>query len=312
MPTFPSTSPTGSFYSAPSINYGPLPTDIAPGAAGSTTSTANLINSLNRSGQAAALGARIPNAGGLEAQSSANIGNELAGQLPPDVRALLGQQAAENATASGVSGSPAANSAYLRALGLTSLQEQQMGQQNLSAALARNPQAPLYDPSQMVLSPYQSAELTLQEANALTNTRLAQLPQGGGGGGGRTSGYNPPTLPSPIQPQSVGATGIIDSGYIPHGGWSPTASYPDQVRAWQDSIGYGQGAPTTTGPGVTTINGQPIDYSGGGVPGTITINGQQIDATTGQPLSNMNLDQLSGLDSSLYGNVPVPEALPSS
>lgn len=287
MPTFPSTSPSGSFYSAPSINYGPLPTDIAPGASGSTTSTANLINSLNRNAQSAALGARIPNAGGLEAQSSANIGNELAGQLPPDVRALLGQQAAENATASGISGSRAANSAYLRALGLTSLQEQQMGQQNLSAALARNPQAPLYDPSQMVLSPYQSAELTLQEANALTNTRLAQLPQGGGGGG-RTSGYNPPSLPSPIQPQSVGATGPFAPDYQPSPGWAPGAPFQAQQQAWWNSIGYGPNQSSTGSSG----------------PATMTVGGVPYDPATGLPIDQSSFDQLTEANPGAVWNQP--------
>lgn len=283
MPTFPSTSPTGSFYSAPSINYGPLPTDIAPGASGSTTSTANLINSLNRNAQSAALGARIPNAGGLEAQSSANIGNELAGQLPPDVRALLGQQAAENATASGISGSRAANSAYLRALGLTSLQEQQMGQQNLSAALARNPQAPLYDPSQMVLSPYQSGELTLQEANALTNTRLAQLPQGGGGGGGRTSGYNPATFQSPAQP--FGGSGVVDSGYQPS-----DAFVENPTQYWLNATFGPQG-----------LKGVPLATPGTGV---TNIGGQQFIGST--PLDQATFNQLgtAGIDTGAPTEIP--------
>src|SRR3974377_1176280 len=55
------------------------------------SSLSDLINSLNPSGQSAALGARIPNAPALEAASSANIGSELAGQLPADVLANLQQ-----------------------------------------------------------------------------------------------------------------------------------------------------------------------------------------------------------------------------
>lgn len=152
----------------------------------------DLVNSINRSAQQAAQAARIPQGTALETKSSTNIGQELSGQLPSDVVSLLQQQAAERGVATGLgTDSGNNNAAYLRALGLTSLQEQQTGQQNLSAAYARNPIAPTYDPGNLVMTPAQTASLTLQGqslANQQINeqNRLAALRnQGGQSQGGR-------------------------------------------------------------------------------------------------------------------------------
>jgi hypothetical protein len=71
-------------------------------------------------------------------------------------------------------------------LGLTSLDLQQRGQQNLSAADARNPAAPLFNPESQLLTPYQSGILT-NEQNRINLDWLRALTQptlGGGRGGG--------------------------------------------------------------------------------------------------------------------------------
>jgi hypothetical protein len=57
------------------------------------------------------------------------------------------------------------------------LQIQQQGQQNLTAADARNPGAPLFDPTTQLLTPYQQGELTNQSASIANqgNYQKAQL-----------------------------------------------------------------------------------------------------------------------------------------
>lgn len=133
----------------------------------------DLINTMNRNAQKQSLEARIPNNPALEAKSSANIGSELGGQVPTDVMNLLGQQAAERGVATGAVGSPNANAAYLRALGLTSLGMQEQGQQDLTRADARNPAAPIFDPTTQLITPYQGA--LISEANASNNLGVNQL-----------------------------------------------------------------------------------------------------------------------------------------
>lgn len=172
-------------YSSPFLNYsapnpatstGPYPTG-APLASSyqqqsfdiqnqdRTGQISDLVNTINRNAQTQANQARIPNNPALETQSSTNIGSELAGQVPQDVMNLLGQQAAERGVATGDVGGPNANAAYLRALGLTSLEQEQLGQQNLSAADTRNPGASIYDTGQQILTPYQGEQTGLTIGN---------------------------------------------------------------------------------------------------------------------------------------------------
>lgn len=155
-------------------------------------SLSNLINQINLNAQQQANAGRIPNAPALESASSANIAAELAGQVPQDVVNLLAQKGAERGVGMGAPGSPNSNAAYLQALGLTSLQQQQLGQQNLTSALGRNPVAPIFDPSKMLLTPDQAGRLNLgQQQLALDwwNALHGQPTSGRGrGGGGETTG----------------------------------------------------------------------------------------------------------------------------
>lgn len=187
----------------------------------------NLINSLDRRAQSQALSARIPGAPGLEEQSSANIGSELRGQLPADVIRQLQQQAAEGGVGRGTSGAPANEAAYLRALGLTSLDLTGRGQQELSAAYARNPAAPIFDPASLLITPYQGAELGLQtgqlglqqqEAQNRAMLEAAQLARSGGGGGG---GGGTRYLPAPAA-QDTGGGPMV--GLSPYATMGPTLS----------------------------------------------------------------------------------------
>lgn len=160
--------------------------DTMGGGAAGIESLTKLINGINLEGQKASNAARIPNNPALEQQSSQNIGSELRGELPADVVAMLGQRSAEAGAGRGMAGSPASGAAYLRALGLSSLDQMDRGQRDLSAADARNPGAPLYDPSQNILTPYQAASLQI---SADRNGSGYNNPGAGGYAGGSPGGY---------------------------------------------------------------------------------------------------------------------------
>lgn len=194
----------------------------------------SLMNSLNQQGQAAALAQRIPNEPGLETQSSALIGSELQGKLPKDVMDLLAQQGAERGVATGSPGSPNSSAAYLRALGLSSLQEQQQGEQNLTAAEGRNPPAPLFNPS----------------------SELVPGSQGGGGGGaspgGRVTlppmGYSAPAPAGPPPPMVGEFQPTPGLDYGPSPTPSASSSYVDsQGNQWTQDPASGSWINTATG-----------------------------------------------------------------
>lgn len=119
------------------------------------------INTANQNQLLQNLNLGLPNYNEMTQKASQNIGNELAGQVPQDVVNQIIQSAAERGIATGTTGSPNENTALLRALGLTSLNLQQQGNQDLSAAVARTPQAPLFNYSSMLTTPeeQQQAEM---------------------------------------------------------------------------------------------------------------------------------------------------------
>src|SRR5271157_2641210 len=129
-------------------------------SAGDISSLTTMLNNLNLGAQQAANAGRIPGQAGLESQSSSNIASELQGQLPQDVLNLIQQQGAERGVTTGSPGSPNAEAAALAALGLTSFNQQQTGQQNLTAAEARNPVAPLINPQSELITPAQAGQYT--------------------------------------------------------------------------------------------------------------------------------------------------------
>lgn len=208
------------------------------------SSLTDMVNKLNIGGQTAANQARIPGAAGLEATSSANIGQELAGQLSPDVINLLQQQGAERGVGMGSPGSDNSNAAYLRALGLTSLQQQQLGQQNLSQAYARNPGAQVFNPASQFITPaqlgdqqYKSGLLSLDWWNALHG----QPTRGGGGG----SPFAQPTSGGSSWFPTAGGTPAMPNSPISSGGggFVNDPNYPGTSMA-----GF---------PGLTSIIGTP-------------------------------------------------------
>lgn len=251
-------------------------------AAPDISSLTQLINNLNIAGQQQANAARIPNATGLETQSSTNIGSLLGGNIPQDVITQLAQQAAERGVAIGSPGSDNTNSSLLRSLGLTSLDLQQLGQQNLSAAYARNPVARLFDPTSQLITPYQQGELNNQ-ANRLALDWYSLLhPQYGGGGGRGGGGQQQPQQQAPdmswFQNALNRASNLNTGGPIgvPAVGLPPQTTYGNNPITDLD-FGFGQPNPiqdTDFGFGDTSGVGydiaapptsfgydQPIDYS---------------------------------------------------
>jgi hypothetical protein len=136
------------------------------------------------SDQASAAGAQsqylanLPNYAANLNQASTNVGNELNGQLPQDVINQMQQGAAEHGVGGGFgANSPANQSAYLKALGLTSLGLEQQGQQGFEQLVAGTPTGPQFNPSSMMVTPedQQAAQLAANKEAAAPDPELAGL-----------------------------------------------------------------------------------------------------------------------------------------
>lgn len=252
--------------SATSSGAAGLPTTTTGGnlgAAPNLQSLSDLVNSINRTAQQSANSARIPNNPALEQQSSANIGSELKGQIPGDVLSQLSQQAAERGVAIGSPGSPNYTASLLRSLGLTSLDLQQRGQQNLSAADARNPGARLFDPTSQLLTPYQTGSLQNQ-ANLTSLDFLRALT--GGGGGGRSSGGGGGSMLQPASSPDMSWFGSLlnqsTRGTNPASGQASGYYTPPSVNPILDTdFGFGGASfPGTTDQPSGTMNTADSSY----------------------------------------------------
>lgn len=114
----------------------------------------------------------IPNYSQLTQTASTNTGQDLHGEVPQDVISQLTQQASERGISTGMPGSDNSNAAYLRALGLTSLGQQQTGQQNLATMTTTAPNAGLFNPASFLVTPEQQQ----QEASAQALYSSAPIP----------------------------------------------------------------------------------------------------------------------------------------
>lgn len=148
-PTFPTTSPS----------VGATSSTLA--AAPNLDAISKLVNDINR----AANVARVPQGQAIEEELAKNTLSEARGEVPQDVVNQLATRGAERGVGFGPD-SPNANAAYLRALGLTSLDLTGRAQQGATAAYGRA--APLFDVSSMVTTP--SLQVTQEQENA----RLAE------------------------------------------------------------------------------------------------------------------------------------------
>lgn len=195
------------------------------GASGQIAQLAQMVNSINQRAQQASNAGRIPGGAGLESISSGNINRALRGQLDPSVINQNGQAAAERGVMTGSPDGPGSSAAYLRALGLNTMDLMNTGQNWLTQATNRNPGAPLFDPSSMFLSPSQFGALEMERA---------RLPRGGGG----TSFSASPGMASPRIPLASQGMGINWEDLF--GGDNRGLSYSTPI----DSFPYGTGAGT--------------------------------------------------------------------
>ena len=132
----------------------------------------NQVNSFMTGQAAMPFQRNLPGYSGLIGQRSLNVGGLLRGEVPADVQYLL-QQGAERGVAMGSPGSPNANAAWLRALGLTSLGLKQEGNKQLGEAIGQTPVPQIANPIDLYLA-QMKAQMELQAAQA-----------GRGGGSGR-------------------------------------------------------------------------------------------------------------------------------
>lgn len=145
-------------------------------------------------GAISGLGQEIPGVSGLISGTTGNISDELAGKVPQDVINLLSQHSAEMGAGRGMGPmSPSTNAGYLRALGLTSLGQEQRGAADLNSLMGAVPRAPQFDPSKMIVSPqdqqmWDYLRATLAKSpnpTAAANANLGAL----GGGVATGAGY---------------------------------------------------------------------------------------------------------------------------
>lgn len=262
------------------------------GGIGNLTSLADIINSINQGAQQAANVGRLPGGAALQQRTSDVIGSELSGQLDPGVIALLQQQGAENGIGGGMgAGANATNAAYLKALGLTSQQEEQAGLSNLNLALAANPSAPLFNLSPFLVTP--------STAGTLTQTT------------GQSSGANAGTSAGQ-QSGSQGSTTISDqpSGSAPASrGGDTGAAAPTPDNSWWNSLfpstltsssSYTGGYPTYN-PATGTFTNPATGAAIGETPGLGTTAGGTFDPTTGLPTS-LGTDPTLTFINSLFGS----------
>lgn len=172
----------------------------------------------------------LPQYRNLVGADSSNIAKNLAGQLSPDVLAQITQGAAERGIQTGSPGSANANAAFLRALGLNSMQLQELGHTQLTEAMNRTPVQQSQDTSTTKDNGVEAALAAAQPnpgAAARANLAAAQLGTRAGGasiGGGSSTpgglpmsgpGYTLPGIPAPTTLNSTGSGYDYQDGYVP-------------------------------------------------------------------------------------------------
>lgn len=185
----------------------------------------------------------IKNLPGYQNMVGADVGNiqsNLAGRLSPDVISILQQQAAERGVQTGAPGSPNTDAAYLRALGLTSLQLQQLGHSQLTEAMQRTP---IQQTQTGTMTRDLGAERAVYASAPVPSAahdqaiRDAQAGMGYGGkkvGGVSVAGPAPYNAPQLSPTSAVGAMGYRNPPAL-YGGQSGVSPYPGMV--WDPTTG---------------------------------------------------------------------------
>jgi hypothetical protein len=135
----------------------------------------------------------LPGYSGDLSSIGGNISSETAGKLPADVIQQIQQQAAERGVATGSPGSDNSNAALLRAMGLTSLQLTQQGQQDFSSILGSLPGYNLSQNPGLYTTPGENLSANVSESQRQAGQQGLGVAQVGvrqglgmGGGGGVT------------------------------------------------------------------------------------------------------------------------------
>lgn len=152
--------------------------------------------------------ANLPDYQSMLKTATGTAGAQLRGEVPQDVINQIVQGGAERGVATGMPGSPNANAAWLRALGLTSIGQQQAGAQNLHSLIADTPVPQLFNPASLFVP----ERLGMMELNA---SRLGQgsVPRPSYGGYSLPfSSPSAPASPFTLTPQAQTAT---QQGRIP-------------------------------------------------------------------------------------------------
>jgi OCRE domain len=300
-PTAANTNPLVPFgtVGAGGINGTGIPNVTVPTAPSTydTTNLANLLNQLSAAGQQTADMSRVPNELGLETQSSTDIGQALAGQLPQDVINQIAQSAGEWGVGTGSPTGPSTNAALLRSLGLNSLGMMGQGEQWLSAAAARNPVAQVWSPAQ--IAQWQTAQQQLGLQAGETNAQLAaqileQQMRDATSTANRSTGPAPATAPD---------TSYLDQGNAfspPPGPYTnPNATGGQAPTPYRPPSPY---VPPTPTPGGTTTTGgslPPTDTGSGTSDGGYTMSGSgYYDPSSGlyyDPTSDTYFDPSTGV-----------------
>lgn len=296
-------NPAGSYNPA----YGGIPSVPSPistageavagniGNLGGLYNLAGSVNAFNQQQAPLGLQTNLPGYAGMIGQSSQNIAGHLAGQIPQDVINQITQQAAERGTATGLAGSPNSSAALLAALGKTSIGLQSQGEQELTAAIGRTPQGPLFDPSKFFVTPdqeqaaqaaadlYKSAPIPSAAAAEARRQATAGL---GAGGGGTTFA---PTAPSPIRATTWGA-----------GGGGPTTGSSLGTGTTYGGITYPEGTSPATA--VTNWNNWYAGLNKSGWQSGSDLAGGEVSPapldTAYNPVTNTsNLDPFMGMGS---------------
>ena len=209
-----------------------------------------------------------------------NVASETAGELPEDVIRQIQQGAAERGVATGTGGSANNNAAYLRALGLTSLDMTQRGQQSLLAQLPALPGAQISQNPSFYVNPMQQYEADLQKAiyaaapnpaqaaaaalgaaKAGYGTGVGSSAGGGGATPGADLGFGAPRSTAISEPGNVGVYG--PSGYYGPSG-SQTAGVPQQIMQTYSPTVFGESPATYDTTDQYFDNGQFNPYYGAG------------------------------------------------
>ncbi len=258
------------------------------GNLGGLYSLAGQTNTFNQQQAAGGLRANLPGYASTLSQLATNAGQQAQGQVPQDVVNQEAQFAAERGIRGGYgANSPNGNAALLAALGRTSIQQQQLGQQNFGNLVAQTPQAPIFDPSKFFVTPeqqqaaqtasnvYGSAPIPQYAANAAMNALRNGLGQG-------RAAATPFSAPPSITDNSGPApwrTAAWNAFYGQQGGARGNPASPSNLSATSWS-GVPEGAPptdTSFNPVTNTSNYDPFMgmgsfYGGGQGAGSVATN----------------------------------------